>query len=140
MKEYFKQFIGLFWEKDISILYTIFGFLMFIASVVQIEDPAGKCDPSIENPYLIVYTCTILGFLTILISPLSNWFIIRNATMGFSFFLSIYIIVDAWENITNSANGVWFVAMCVYAFLLARSYKDLIKSKEKYIKPKRDKC
>ena len=134
MKVYFKKLTALFWEQDVSILYFIFGFLMFTASIVQVDDIPGKADPSLTHPYATVYLCVILGFFTMFISPLKNWFIVRNSIMGFSFFASVYLIVDAGDNIFKGANGVWFVALIVYGFLFARSYKDLYKDKERYVK------
>jgi len=139
MKGYFKSLIGLFWEKDISILYFIFGALMFVSAIVQVDDPTGKVEPAIENPTMIVWTCVIIGFLSMVISPIGKWFILRNMMMGFNFFLSIYVIVDCGEAITNSSNSVWLVAMCVFAGLFARSYKDLLQDKERYVKPGKDK-
>lgn len=136
MKNYFKKLIGLFWVKDVSILYFIFGFLMFTAAIVQVDDIPGKADPSLTHPFFTVWLCVVLGFFTMFISALSNWFIVRNAVMGFSFFMSIYLIIDAGDNIYKGANGVWFVALIVYAFLFARSYKDLYADKERYIKQK----
>jgi len=40
MKEYLKLFKSMLWEKDISILYLIFGLLMFVSAIVQVDDPA----------------------------------------------------------------------------------------------------
>ena len=137
MKNYFKLLKNMLWEKDISVLYLIFGLLMFVSAIVQIDDPINKVDPAIESPVMIVYTIVIIGFVTIVISPLSHWFIIRNTIMGFCFFLSVYVIADCGENIIKSSNGVWLVALVVYAFLFARSYKDLYADKERYIKPKK---
>ena len=136
MKEYFKKLAGLFWTQDVSILYFIFGFLMFTASIVQIDDVPGKADPSLTHPYLTVWVCVILGFFTMFISPLKHQFIARNAVMGFSFFLSVYLIIDAQENIMKGANGVWFAALIVYGFLFIRSYKDLYEDKDRYLKNK----
>jgi cell division protein FtsW (lipid II flippase) len=136
MKNYFRLLKSILWEKDISILYLIFGLLMFVSAIVQIDDPVGKVEPSIQHPTMVVWTLVIIGFTTIAISPLSHWFIFRNTIMGFCFFLSIYIIVDCGENIIKGANGVWLVALVVYVFLFARSYKDLYADKERYIKPK----
>jgi len=134
MKAYLKAFKCLLWGKDISITYLIFGLLMFVSAIVQVDDPIGKVEPSIEHPIIIVWTLIIAGLITILISPLQNWFIVRNTIMGFCFFLSIYVIVDCGENITKAANGVWFVALIVYGFLFARSQKDLIEDKKNYVK------
>jgi len=134
MKAYLKAFKRLLWEKDISITYLIFGLLMFVSAIVQVDDPIGKVEPSIEHPIIIVWTLIVAGLITMLISPLQNWFIVRNTIMGFCFFLSIYVIVDCGENITKAANGVWFVALIVYGFLFARSQKDLIEDKKNYVK------
>ena len=134
MKTYFNRLIGLFWDKDVSILYFIFGFLMFTASIVQVDDIPGKADPSLTHPFITVWLCVVLGFFTMFISPLQKWFIVRNSIMGFSFFASVYLIVDAGDNIFKGANGVWFVALIVYGFLFARSYKDLIEDKKNYVK------
>ncbi len=134
MKEYLRLFKNLLWEKDISITYLIFGLLMFVSAIVQVDDPAGKVEPSIEHPIIIVWTLIVVGLITMFISPLQNWFIVRNTIMGFCFFLSIYVILDCGENIMKAANGVWFVALIVYGFLFARSYKDLYKDKERYVK------
>ena len=134
MKGYFRMFKALLWEKDISITYLIFGLLMFVSAIVQIDDPVGKVEPSVQHPVIVVWVLVIIGFITMLISPLSHWFIARNTIMGFCFFLSIYIIVDCEENIIKGANGVWLVALVVYGFLFARSYKDLLNDQKRYIK------
>ena len=134
MKAYFKKLLALFWEKDVSILYFIFGFLMFTAAIVQVDDIPGKADPSLTHPFVTVWLCVILGSFTMFISPLQKWFIVRNAIMGFSFFASVYLIIDAGDNIYKGANGVWFVALIVYGFLFARSYKDLLNDQKRYIK------
>ena len=135
MKNYIKLLKAMLWQKDISILYLIFGLLMFVSAIVQIDDPVHKVEPSVQHPVMVVWTLVIIGFTTIVISPLSHWFIVRNTIMGFCFFLSIYIIADCGENIIKGANGVWLVALIVYAFLFARSYKDLYADKERYVKP-----
>ena len=134
MKEYLKLFKSMLWAKDISILYLIFGLLMFVSAIVQVDDPAGKVEPSIQNPSMVVWTLVTIGFTSIVISPLSHWFIVRNTIMGFCFFLSVYVIADCGENIIKGANGVWLVALFVYAFLFARSYKDLLNDQKRYIK------
>ncbi len=134
MKGYWLRVKEMFLNDHTSLMYFVMGLLMFGASVIQIDDPVNKADPALTHPILTVYTCTILGLITIFISPLYNWFIIRNGIMGFSFFLSVYLILDAWENIFNSANGVWFGALLGYAFLFARSYRDLLKDKKRYCK------
>jgi cell division protein FtsW (lipid II flippase) len=140
MRGYLRLFKEMLWDKDISILYFIFGCLMFVASVVQLDDPINKVDPNVEHPVVIAWLCTIMGAFTILISPLSKWFIIRNWLMALNVCLSLYLIVDAGENIIKGANGVWFVALAVYLFLFARSQKDLIQDKKRYIRKEDNKC
>ena len=111
---------------------------MFGSAVVQIDDPINKVDNAIDHPIAFVWVLTLLGLFTMFISPIREWFIIRNSTMGFSFFLSIYTILDGWEHIANSSNGVWLIALLIYTFLFARSYKDLLKDKERYTKPRKE--
>ena len=130
MKQYCKRFKYVLWDSDISILYFVMGSLMFGASVVQLDDIEGKTDPAVSHPHIVVWVCVILGLYTILIAPVKEWFITRNTIMGFSTFLSLWLIVDAWENISKGANGVWFIALLIYAYLFARSQKDLIKDKQ----------
>jgi len=134
MRKYISSLKNMFVNDHTSLMYFVMGLLMFGASVVQIDDPVGKADPSLTHPYLTVYTCTLLGLITIFISPMYKWFIVRNSVMGFSFFLSCYLILDAWKNINTGSNGVWFGALVIYAFLFARSYVDLLKDKKRYCK------
>lgn len=132
MRGYWGKLKNMFLNDYTSLIYFIMGLLMFGASAVQLDDITGKADPALDHPYTTVWLCTILGAFTMFISPLRTWFIVRNAIMGFSFFLSIYLILDAWENIMKGANGVWFFALMIYTFLFARSYRDLLKDKERY--------
>ena len=59
MKKYISSLKNMFVNDHTSLMYFVMGFLMFGASVVQIDDPVGKADPSLTHPYLTVYTCTI---------------------------------------------------------------------------------
>jgi len=138
MKEYWRKLKEMFSNDYTSLMYFTMGFLMFGSAVVQIDDPINKVDNAIDHPIAFVWVLTLLGLFTMFISPIREWFIIRNSTMGFSFFLSIYTILDGWEHIANSSNGVWLIALLIYTFLFARSYKDLLKDKERYTKPRKE--
>jgi len=125
MREYWRKIKYVLWESDISILYVVMGALMFGASVIQIDDIEGKADPALSHPVITVWLCVFLGLYTIFIAPMRDWFHTRNTIMGFCFFLSLYLISDAWVNIMKGANGVWFIALIIYGFLFARSQKDV---------------
>ena len=130
MEKYFIQLKLMFKYESVSLVHFIMGLLMFGASVVQIDDPLSKCDPAVEYPFFVVYACTIVGLVTFLLSPLKNWFIMRNFLSVCSFFISIYVILDVRERILMEANGVWIVATLIYSFLFIRSYFDLYTHKK----------
>lgn len=130
MEKYFSELKSMFKYDSVSLVHFIMGLLMFGASIVQIDDPLHKCDPSVEYPYFVVYTCTIIGLVTFILSPLKKWFIMRNFLSGCSFFISIYVILDVRERILMEANGVWIVATLIYSFLFIRSYFDLYTHKK----------
>ena len=132
MSKYISSLKKMFKFDSVSLVHFIMGMLMFGASVVQVDDPLSKCDPAVEYPFFVVYACTIIGLITFLLSPLNNWFIMRNFLSGCSFFMSIYIILDVRERILIEANGVWIVATVIYSFLFIRSYFDLYTHKKEY--------
>ena len=138
MRGYWYKLKEMFLNDYTSLMYFTMGFLMFGSAVVQIDDPVNKLEPAVDHPIAVAWILTLLGLLTMFISPLRNWFIMRNGVMGFSFFLSIYIILDVWEHITHGANGVWLIALLIYSFLFARSYRDLLKDKERYLKNRKE--
>jgi hypothetical protein len=132
MSKYISSLKKMFKFESVSLVHFIMGLLMFGASVVQIDDPANKCDPAVEYPTIVVFACTIIGLTTFLLSPLKDWFIMRNFLSGCSFFMSIYVILDIRERVLMEANGVWIVATFIFSFLFIRSYFDLYTHKKEY--------